>query len=448
VSTAFPLRAEHLLAPYVARLAALDDVDAPIVVGCSGGADSLALLALVRAAGHETCAVYVDHGLRAGALDHDVVEAAAARFGAGFRRASVEVAPGGNLEARARDERYAALVRVAAEVGTAIVAVAHTRDDQAETVLLNVLRGSAMTGLAGMPAARGAIRRPLLGFRRAETREICSLLRLAPVHDVMNDDRRFRRVWLRREVIPRLERDAQRDLVEVLARQAELLRDDDEYLDALAAALVEPGMPLDAARLTAAPIALGRRAVRLWLGAPPPSLDQVNAVLDVAGGGVRAVQLSGGERIERAAGRLHRLGTTVDPPAPARCSLPGHAEFGQFALDAWIESGPPVAWPDGRHTAVFDADRLGPEVSVRSPESGDRFHPIGRAASLLVADALRLAGVPASARAARPVVCTPERKVCWVVGYRIDDHVKVTARTRRFLWMSVESVPSTASDQP
>ena len=109
-------------------------------------------------------------------------------------------------------------------------------------------------------------------------------------------------------MIPRLERDAQRDLVEVLARQADLLRDDDEYLDTLAATLVEPGMPLDAARLTAAPIALARRAVRLWLGAPPPSLDQVDAVLDVARGGVRAVQLPGGERIERAAGRLHRIG--------------------------------------------------------------------------------------------------------------------------------------------
>jgi tRNA(Ile)-lysidine synthase len=184
------------------------------------------------------------------------------------------------------------------------------------------------------------------------------------------------------------------------------------------------------------------------LGGPPASLDQVNAVLDVARGGVRAVQLPGGERVERVAGRLHRLGTAVAPPAPARWLLPGPAVFGQFALDAWIESGPPAAWPDGRRTAVFDADRLGPEVSVRSPRSGDRFNPIGRTSTLLVADALRLAGVPASARAARPVVCTPEQDVCWVVGYRIDDHVKVTARTRRFLWMSVEPASSTASDHP
>ena len=161
-------------------------------------------------------------------------------------------------------------------------------------------------------------------------------------------------MWLRREVIPRLERDAQRDLVEVLARQAELLRDDDEYLDALAATLVEPGMPLDAARLTAAPLALARRAVRLWLGAPPPSLDQVNAVLDVARGGVRAVQLPGGERVERVAGRLApRSARRSIRRATARWSLPGHAAFGQFALDAWIESGPPAAWPDGqRHCGV------------------------------------------------------------------------------------------------
>ena len=255
----------------------------------------------------------------------------------------------------------------------------------------------------------------------------------------------FRRVWLRREVIPRLERDAWRDLVEVLARQAELLRDDDEYLDALAAGLVDPGPSLDGPRLAAAPLALARRAVRLWLGPPPPSLEVVNGVLEVARGNVRAVQLPGGGRVERVAGRLHRLGTTVDTPDPAQWSLPGTAEFGPFVLDAWVDHGPPAAWPDGRAIAVFDADRVGPEVSVRSPRAGDRFHPIGRRTPLLVADALREAGVPASARAAWPIVCTPLPKVCWVVGYRIDEHVKVTAHTRRFLWMSVETASSTAS---
>ena len=245
------------LAPFVRRLAALDDVDGRVIVGCSGGADSLALLALVRASGRDTCAVYVDHGLRAGAHDADVVAAAAARFGADFCTVRVDIAVGGNLEARARDARYLALEAVRAEQHAAAILVGHTRDDQAETVLLNLLRGSATSGLAGMPARRGHLRRPLLGFRRAETREICARLGLAPVQDLMNDDVRYRRVWLRREVIPRLERDARRDLVDVLARQADLVRDDSEYLDGLAAALLEPGAVQDAGRLAAAPVAIG-----------------------------------------------------------------------------------------------------------------------------------------------------------------------------------------------
>ncbi len=156
VSTAFPLRAEHLLGPYVARLAALDDVVAPIVVGCSGGADSLALLALVRAAGHETCAVYVDHGLRAGCARRTTSSRPRPRGSVPASDAVVAstIAPGGNLEARARDARYAALAQVARRGRRRDRrSSAHTRDDQAETVLLEPACGGARTtGLAGMPA--------------------------------------------------------------------------------------------------------------------------------------------------------------------------------------------------------------------------------------------------------------------------------------------------------
>jgi tRNA(Ile)-lysidine synthase len=433
------LRADHPLGAFLDRLVALDDIDGVVVAGCSGGADSLALLALLRAAGFGVSAVYVDHGLRPPVHDHEVVAAAAARFGATFRTVRVEVDPLANVEARARHARYAALTNVAAELGAGAVAVGHTRDDQAETVLLNVLRGSAGSGLAGMPAVRGNVRRPLLGLRRAETREICARLGLAPVHDAMNDDGRFRRVWLRREVIPRLERDARRDLVEVLARQADLLRDESDYLDALAGALLESDGTLDTHRLRSAPLVLARRAVRLWLGPPPPTLDQVQSVLDIAHGASRAAELPAGRRVERVAGRLHLVDSDAGSCVPARLAVPGQAVFGPFTVDAWIEHGPPASWPDGRHVAVFDADRVGPSVSVRSPEPGDRFRPIGHTSTRPVHDALRDAGVPASSRPAHPVVCTMRRDVAWVVGYRIDDRVKVTAHTLRFLWMSVEA---------
>ena len=229
------------IAPWVARVGNVDDLapGAPTVVGCSGGADSLALLALARARDLDVVAVYVDHGLRPGtAHDARVVRDAAAEVGAEARVVAVHVDPNANVEARARDARYAALERAADDAHAAAILVGHTRDDQAETVLLALLRGSGTTGLAGMAAVRGRVRRPLLDLRRADTAEICARLRWAPVYDPMNDEIHHRRVWLRREVIPQLVRGAQRDLVEVLARQAAVLRDDDELLDTLAAQYV------------------------------------------------------------------------------------------------------------------------------------------------------------------------------------------------------------------
>jgi tRNA(Ile)-lysidine synthase len=444
-SPADGLGSRSALATFVPRLTALGVGEDRVVVGCSGGADSLALLALVRASEREACAVYVDHGLRPGVHDADVVAAAAARFGAAFRAVRVDIAVGGNLEARARDARYAALEAVRAEQQAAAVLVGHTRDDQAETVLLNLLRGSGTSGLAGMPRRRGHLRRPLLGFRRAETREICARLGLAPVQDLMNDDVRYRRVWLRREVIPQLERDARRDLVEVLARQADLVRDDSEYLDARAAALLGPDDVQDAARLAAAPAALARRAVRTWLGSPPLPSGQVEAVLEVARGERRAVQLPGDRRVERVAGALHLVATPAAVPARATLALPGRAQFGRFDLDAWFEHAPPVRWPDGREAAVLDADRVGAAVTIAATPAGARFRPLGRSGTKLVSDALREAGVASTERAARPVVIGPAGNVCWVVGYRIDESVKVTARTRRFLWIAAEASPPNAS---
>ena len=417
--------------------------------GCSGGADSLALLALVRAAGFEACAVYVDHGLRARTFDHEVVEAAAARFGAGFRHERVEVGDGGNLEARARDARYEALARAAAGVGASIVAVGHTQDDQAETVLLNVLRGSATSGLAGMAAERGSVRRPLLGtpaVRHARD------LRAAATRSGPRPDER-RSAVPACVAAPRGDPATRTRRGGAISSRCSRVRPNCSATTTSTSTRSRPGWSIRgspsmarASRPRRSPWPAGPCGCG-WARHHRRSRSSTGCSRSRAAN-VRAVQLPGGGRVERVAGRLHRLGATVDTPDSAQWSLPGTAEFGPFVLDAWIDHGPPAAWPDGRAIAVFDADRVGPEVSVRSPHAGDRFHPIGRRTPLLVADALREAGVPASARAARPIVCTPLQKVCWVVGYRIDEHVKVTAHTRRFLWMSVETASSTASHRP
>ncbi len=408
---------------------------ARVVVGCSGGPDSLALLVLAREAGYQVVAVYVDHGLRENSgFDADVVAAAAARFGARFRSVTVDVDGRANVEARAREARYAALERVRDEEDAVAILVGHTRDDQAETVLLNLLRGSGTAGLAGMAPRRGNIVRPLLGMRRAETREICMRHSLVPVHDAMNDELRHRRVWLRREVIPRLEQGASRDIVEVLARQADLLRDDDALLDDLA----RPHVTDDARALAELPPALARRVVRQWLGSPPPSAASVERLLEVARGERSAAQLPGGGRVERVAGRVVVSPPERDAPLPpVELPLPGRVRFDGLELEAWVEHSPPTAWPDGRFCVVCDADVVGEHAVIRVAEAGERFRPLGRSGSKLVRDALAEAGVPASRRDRAPVVAAGG--LIWVVGYRIDDRTRVTSGTRRFLWLSAET---------
>jgi tRNA(Ile)-lysidine synthase len=228
----------------------------------------------------------------------------------------VQVDPGPNLEARARDARYRALEEERVGCGATAILVGHTADDQAETVLLNVLRGAAGAGLAGMAPVRGRVVRPLLGVRRAETAELCARLGLSVVCDPMNEDRAFGRVALRHDVLPLLERSAGRDLVPVLARQAAILRDESTYLDALAASAWPAARPSVAA-LVALPAVVARRSVRSWLGVPPPSFDEVERVLAVARGECRGTELANGRAVRRSRGELLVIpGPSASPPSP------------------------------------------------------------------------------------------------------------------------------------
>jgi tRNA(Ile)-lysidine synthase len=278
----------------------------PLVCGVSGGADSLALLVLAMAAGCDVTAVHVDHGLRPGSDDEAaVVAGAAGRLGARFRAVRVTVDDGPNLEARARLARLDALGPGAA--------TGHTADDQAETVLVNLLRGAGVHGLAGMRAGPA---HPLLSLRRHETVALCRHLGLPVVCDPSNRDPRFLRNRVRSELLPLCADLAGRDVVPVLARQAALLAGDADLLDAVADQLD----PTDAAAVAAAPPAQARRALRGWLagdGPHPPSADTVERVLAVARREHRATEVPGGVRVSRSAGRL-AMGPVAPPSAPVQ----------------------------------------------------------------------------------------------------------------------------------
>lgn len=293
-----------------------------VLVALSGGPDSLALAAAVAfeapRAGLRAGAVVVDHGLQNGSADVAARAAQQARD-LGLAPVLVErvvVAATGGPEAAARAARYAALERAASEFGAAAVFLAHTLDDQAETVLLGLARGSGAASLQGMAAVRGRYRRPLLGIRRATTVQACADAGLEPWTDPQNADPAFARVRVRVSVLPLLERELGPGVAEALARTAEQLREDSDALDTFADELVEDladhveaGISLDVPALTANPPALRQRLIRLAVSSEfgvalsrAQTLEVARLVTDWHG--QDSVDLPG-VRVVRRGGRLH-----------------------------------------------------------------------------------------------------------------------------------------------
>jgi tRNA(Ile)-lysidine synthase len=246
-----------------------------VLVACSGGTDSLALAAATAfeapKLGLRAAAVVVDHGLQADSAQ--VAETAAAQC----RELGldpvlvrpVEVGADGGPEAAARAARYDALREAAAELAADVVLLAHTRDDQAETVLLGLGRGSGARSLAGMAPAMGLLRRPFLEVPRATTAAACIASGLRPWYDPHNDNRAYTRVRVRHEVLPVLEQALGPGVVEALARTAGLLRADADALDLLAADVaettvsrVEAEVRCDIGMLAGEPAAIRTRVLR------------------------------------------------------------------------------------------------------------------------------------------------------------------------------------------
>jgi tRNA(Ile)-lysidine synthase len=340
-----------VLAPAVAAVRAALRVtfasvpSGPVLVACSGGADSLALAAgtafLAPRMGRTAGLVTVDHQLQPGSADQAVVVADWART-TGFEPVVVETVEvagrSGGPEAAAREARYEALVRAAKRHGAGTVLLGHTRDDQAETVLLALVRGAGPRGLAGMPVRRDvdgvALVRPLLGVSRADTRDACAALGLAVWQDPHNDDPAYRRVRAR-ALLESLTGSLGSAVVTNLARTAALLAADAEALDAVAtgaladardagAGPVPDRGALSVAELAGQPPAIRTRVLHAWarsLGVSGSALSSRHvAALDalvVAWHGQGPTHLPGGIEVTRRDGLL--LPTAGEPVA-------GHAD--------------------------------------------------------------------------------------------------------------------------
>ncbi|SDR69316.1 tRNA lysidine(34) synthetase TilS [Corynebacterium timonense] len=287
----WPRRSPH----FAACRHAVRPFDGPAVIGLSGGPDSLALAAAAAAEAKDAVAVVVDHGLQPGSADIAQRAAEQARaWGLEAQVVRVDVAPG-NLEAQARRARYAALRAAGREVW-----VAHTAEDQAETLLLGALRGNP----SGMAPREGGVARPFLTLRRADTLGACAELGVEPWHDPMNADASFRRVRVRREVIPQLCELIGGDAVPALATTAARIAQGRELV-----ASISEGAPTDdCAELARDPAPVRRRRLVAWLaghGVAPggAQLEDIDALV-VRWKGQGPVTLAGGRSVRRVAGRL------------------------------------------------------------------------------------------------------------------------------------------------
>jgi tRNA(Ile)-lysidine synthase len=293
-----------------------------VLVALSGGPDSLALAAATAfeapRAGLRAGAVVVDHGLQPGSAD---AAARAARQAADLGLdpvlvRTVTVGAAGGPEAAARTARYAALEEAAHETAATAVLLGHTLDDQAETVLLGLARGSGATSIRGMETVSGLYRRPLLGIRRETTVRFCADSGLDPWLDPHNDDPAFTRVRVRQRVLPVLERELGPGIPEALARTAEQLREDAAALDHFAEEIAEDlaehseaGISLPVKALEVQPAALRQRLIRLAVASEfhvslsrTQTLEVARLVTDWHG--QSGVDLPG-VRVERRGGLLH-----------------------------------------------------------------------------------------------------------------------------------------------
>jgi tRNA(Ile)-lysidine synthase len=441
----------------VRRYALLQTGDV-VLVALSGGADSVALLAALHELRGELgiglAAAHLDHGLRGAESDADraFVERLAARFTLPLvvERAQLE---GGNMEAAARRARYAFLARAAAASGASKIATAHTQDDQAETLMLRLLRGAGRRGLGGIRPRRGAIIRPLLLCDRVQVRYFLVERRLEWRRDRSNFDFALARTRVRAGYLPALTRELNPRLSHALARLADVLRDEDVLLDRIAATV--PGMRerLDLDVLVALEPPIARRVVRRWwrrLGSDGAlGLDHVDAVLGLArrtegGGRIRvpggwivrtgaALEFDdGGARDPEATPYEHTLvpGSTLELPDGWRLSLVEH-------------SGPVDDLTAGDDLCLLDADALPAPLTVRNRRPGDRLRLLGLGGHTSIKRLFITRGVARARRAQHPIVLAGG-EIVWVPRCGRAERALVSGATRRVLVLRVDAAPGAA----
>ena len=448
------------------------------LVAVSGGSDSVGLLRLLHQfsepLGLRLSVAHLDHGVRGdeARADAEFVGALAESLGLPFYLGQWQPTRTAHFEADARQARYGWLMEVAKGPAAAnVIATGHTRDDQAETILHRILRGTGLRGLSGIPAHRVLcshprlrLVRPVLCVSRGEIRDYLGSLNQAFREDKSNSDPSRTRARIRQDLLPKLAAEYNPGVVDALVRLGSMASAFERELDAdtfkleklVVVSRVNDCIVIKHGALRSLP-AMQRTAVlrRVWRNAgwPEASMSQQRwhrlAAL-VKSDEFRPVEV--GARVEVSTDRLFLVlrrrpgpGSTsadavVDAPKPISLAVPGltAVPWARGSIDARLV---PASDPDATFDETVDLDQIVPPVTVRTPTAGDRFAPLGmRGQSMPLADFLRGRQVRRTERERVPLVCDRNGSI-WVVGHRIAERVRVSEKTERRLglrWICVD----------
>ena len=437
-----------------------------VVAAVSGGADSVALthilVELSRAGALRLVGLaHLNHQLRGSASDSDEAFCRQLADGCGvpFDVERVDVAAaargGRSLEEAAREARYGFLERARVRLGADLVAVAHSLDDQAETVLMRMLGGAGTRGLGAMRPRRGVIVRPLLDVRRHELRDYLARRGAPFVEDASNTDRSRRRNRLRHDVMPHLVAAEGEGAVEALARVAAIAQADDDLLGTLteeaAARVVVDRDELDAVRLAAEPLALRRRLVgriaKQWSGRTP-SFRQIDALERFLGRGVPGrVPLGAGVMELSPAGRVLFIRTRPRPAGPPSwrtwsyaLAVPGEVEIPEAGLLRAMPGDDPAAGGSGALTVRLNSEAVGASLVVRPWKPGDRVRlPYGWGRKK-VQDIFVDRKVPRAERHGIPLVVAESGGILWVPGHAVAGGAAAGPATKSVVVLSFEPI--------
>jgi tRNA(Ile)-lysidine synthase len=440
--------------------------DSGIVVALSGGSDSVALAHLLvdlerggelRVAGF----AHFNHQLRAQAdADERFCESMAVALGKTLAVDRADVAAIARRDRRSiedagRQARHGFLERARAQLGADLIALGHTRDDQAETFLLRLLRGAGARGLGGMHPRRGAVIRPLLDCRRAELQEYLAARGIDFVHDASNDDVNVPRNRVRAELLPMLERRFNPAIVDVLATEAQVAREEWRWMEASAreamTRICHPtaeGCRIDAAALIDLPVALSRLVLKTAMervaGGRSLSFTHVDEALRFCRGGGACLDLPGQvlERNGREVVLTSRPERRPDGGATATTnlfryslSIPGEVrieETGGYVSAELVEPrgravvGRRFSIAPSPDVAFVQLDPVSGPLVVRNRRPGDRFRPLGLGGGKKLQDFFVDRKIARERRDRVPIVVDQSGRIVWVAGYGIDERFRVT----------------------